>query len=847
MITMPALDHTWQDLRFAVRTLGKNRGITAIAVFSLALGIGANTAIFSLIDTVLVKSLPVQNPQELVILTDPSANGVSIGAQGGTRSLLSYGEYEHIRDGQQVFSDMYASQSYADRISASIDGGAPEDVHARLVSGTYFHVLGVQPVIGRIFTQADDRAPHDAPYAVISYRFWDRRFSRSADVLGKVITLGKASLKVIGVGPPGFFGETVGDAPDLWIPMMMQPDVQPGREWLHDDERAIMRVMWLQVMGRLKPGVTLKQAQANVSVVFHQMLNSYQVPGLTAEQRRNQLDQKLELHPGGRGASELRDSYAQPLYVLMTIVGLVLLIACANIANLLLARAAGRQKEIAVRLALGAGRMRLARQLLTESLLLAAAGGALGVLLASWGSGILVRMVARGSDSMVLNVHPDARVLAFTAGLALLTGLLFGLAPALRASRVPLASTLKENSRGVTGGGRVSLGKVLVVAQIALSLLLLVGSGLFIRTLRNLQNVQLGFPREKLLVVGVDALTAGYKGPAASDLYNRLLDSIRAIPGVKSATYSQNGLFTGSDSGTGLYVEGYTPPKNGRAGASFDQVGPDFFASLGVPLLRGREITRQDTAGSTPVCVINQTMANDFFANRDPLGKHIKDLFPGSHAEYEIVGVAPDIRSTALRGKVQRRFFVPVQHSMGGDVSFVNYVIRTAAEPGSVLSAVRRTIRDTDRSIPITNADSFDELIDRRIQTERVIAQLSAFFGLLALLLASVGLYGVLSYAVARRTNEIGIRIAVGAGQRTVIWMILKETLLLVLIGAVAGGAAAVAMAKLVASRMFGVTPGDPATMAVAAAVLAVVALLAAVVPARRAARVDPMIALRVE
>ncbi len=844
---MPALDRTLQDLRFAARTLGKNRGITAIAVLSLALGIGANTAIFSLIDTVLVKSLPVHDPRELVILTDPSAAGVSAGSQSGTRSLLSYGEYEHIRDRQQVFSDMYASQSYADRISASIDGGAPEDVHARLVSGSYFHVLGVEPIIGRVFTHADDRAPHDAPYAVISYSYWDRRFARSAGVLGKVITLGKASLKVIGVGPPGFFGETVGDAPDLWIPIMMQPDVQPGRDWLHDDERTVMRIMWLQAMGRLKPGVTLQQAQANVSVVFQQLMSSYAVPGLSDDQRREQREQKLQLHPGGRGASELRESYAQPLYVLMTIVGLVLLIACANIANLLLARATGRQKEIAIRLALGAGRLRLARQLLTESLLLAAAGGALGVLFAAWGSRILVRMVARGSESMVLNVHPDTRVLAFTAVLALLTGLLFGLAPALRATRVELAPALKENSRGVTGGSRASLGKVLVVAQIALSLLLLVGSGLFIRTLRNLQNVQLGFPRDKLLVVGIDSLSAGYQGPAALDLYNRLLDDIRAIPGVKNATYSQNGLYTGSDSGTRLYVEGYPPPKGGGTGTRFDQVGPDFFAALGVPLLRGREITRQDTANSTPVCVINQTMASDFFANRDPLGKHIEDLFPGSNAQYEIVGVARDIRSNALRGKVPRRFFVPTAHPMGGPVSFVNYVIRTAAEPGSVLSAVRRKIRQTDRSLPITNADTLDELVDRRIRTERVIAQLSTFFGLLALLLASVGLYGVLSYAVARRTNEIGIRIAVGAGERTVMWMILRETLVLVLVGAILGGAGAAALARLVSSRMFGVTPGDPATMAAAALVLALVALLAAVFPARRAARVDPMAALRVE
>lgn len=845
---MAFLENTLQDLRFGARALAKTPGVTSIAALSLALGIGANTAIFSLIDSVLLRMLPVHDPQELVLLTDPTANGVSIGTQGPIKSNLSYGEFEHIRDRQQVFQSMYAAESSTDRVSATVDGGSLEDVRPRLVSGSYFPMLGVNALLGRTFTAADDATPHSAPYAVISYAFWDKRFGRSADALGKTVKIGKASLTIIGVAPPRFFGETVGQAPDLWIPIMMEPDVKPGRDWLHDDESKVTRVMWLQVMGRLKPGVNLKQAQANISVVFQQILSGYQVPGLTPEQRRNQLDQKLQLHEGGRGANSLRDDFAQPLLVLMTVVGMVLLIACANIANLLLARAAGRQKEIAIRLAMGAGRLRLGLQLLTESLLLSAMGGAVGLLFAAWGSRVLLRVVSSGPDTVALDIHTDARVLGFTAALAILTGILFGLAPAFRATHVEVASTLKENSRGVMGGGsRVSLGKVLVMTQIAISLLLLIGSGLFIRTLRNLENVQLGYAREKMVLIDVDSTTAGYEGATAADLYNRLLDEIRAIPGVKSATFSQNGLFSGSESGTQLDVEGYTPAKKGDTGSRFDSVGPDYFSALGIPILRGREIGRQDTKAAASVCVINQTMAKEFFDGRDPLGKHLKDIYPGSKAQFEIVGVVQNVRDHKLRGDIPRRFYVPAAQGLPEVPEGVIFEIRTIADPGGVVSAVRRKFQAIDKSLPVGTPLTMDQLMDRQLLQERVIAQLSTFFGGLALLLASMGLYGVLSYAVARRTNEIGIRMAIGAERRMVVWMILRETIVLVAAGGLVGIGASMGLARLVSSRMFGVSAGDPLTMVVAGTTLAVVAMSAACFPALRAAQVDPMVALRVE
>jgi len=845
---LPVLENTLQDLRIGARSLRKNPVITAIAALSLALGIGANTAIFSLIDAVLVKMLPVERPNELVLLTDPNSHGVSIGTESGVRQLLSNGEYQHIRDGQQVFQGMYAAESDVERVSASIDGGAPEDVHPRLVSASYFAVLGVSPAIGRAFSPADDQAPHNAPYAVISYAYWNNRFGGRPDVLGKIVKTAKASLAIIGVAPQGFFGETVGQPTDLWVPLMMEPDLKPGRDWLHDDESTVERVMWLQVMGRLKPGVTMKQAQAAISVLYQQILSGYRVPGLDAEHRREQLDQKLQLHPGARGANALSEQFAQPLMVLMTLVGLVLLIACANIANLLLVRAAGRKKEIAIRLAMGAGRLRLSSQLLTESLLLAAFGGAAGVLFASWGTRVLLRLVSSGPDPVALEIHTDARMLAFTAALAIVTGILFGLAPAFRAARVNVASTLKENTRAVSGSGsRVSFGKVLVVVQIAVSLLLAIGAGLFVRTLRNLQNVHLGYARDRLVQFSIDATTAGYKSAPAANLYLRLLDEIRAIPGVKNATFSQNGFFSGSESGTRLYVEGYTPAKPGQTNARFDNVGPDFFSSLGVPILRGREIGRQDTGASTPVCVINQTMAHDFFDGRDPLVKHIKDLFPGSKGEYEIVGVAQDVRDHNLRGNIPRRFYVPAAHGLPDVPEFVNFQVRTLADPSGVVSAIRRSVRQIDPALPIGSIRTLGELVDDRVRQERIVAQLSTFFGLLAMLLASVGLYGVLSYAVARRTNEIGIRMAMGAQHSAVVWLILRETLLLVAIGAVIGIGSAAALGKLVASRMYGVTPSDPLTTAAAAAVLTVIAMFAACFPALRAARVDPMIALRVE
>ncbi len=842
------MNNALQDLRYAVRMLRKSPAVTAIATLSLALGIGANTAIFSLVDAVLLRSLPVHDPSRLVLLSDPNGQGVSMGNSNGVRQNFSYGEYGHLRDRQQVFEDMYASQSEVDRGNASIDGGGSEIIRERLVTGSYFSVLGVKPLLGRTFTSADDRVPHGAPYAVISYEYWRSRFGSRGDVLGKRITIGRAPLTIIGVAPPGFFGETVGQAPDVWIPMMMQPDVMPGRDWLKDDETKVLRVMWLQVMGRLKPGVTLQQAQANVDVIFKQLLSGYQIADLDGERRTNFLNQSIKVRPGAAGANAVSEHFGTALLMLMAVVGFVLLIACANIANLVLARAAARHRELGIRVALGAARHRLAAQMITESLLLALLGGALGLVFAAWSTQLLLQLVG-GEQPVPIAVQTDWRVLGFTALLAILTGILFGLAPAIRAGRVDVSSTLKENARNVSGSGsRVNLGKVLVVSQIAISLLLLIGAGLFIRTFRNLLNVDLGYNREKLILVYVDALSAGYKEPALVGLYNTLAGEIRSIPGVKAVAYSQNGLFSGSEMGTALDVEGYAPKNRRDRGARFDLVGPNYFSSLGIPIIRGREIAPQDiSAAAPPVCVINERMARDMFAGRDPLGKQIRDLFPGSKGHCEIIGVARNVRDHSLRGDVPRRFYTSVAHGLGGLPPGVNYEVRTVADPAQITSAIRSRVHQVNKSFNLESPRTMTQMLDQELLEEHLIAELSTFFGGLALLLASIGLYGVLSYNVTQRTSEIGIRLAIGAQKGTVMWLILRETLLLVLSGAVIGTGAAIGLARLVQSRMFGVATWDPVTIAGATVVLALVATTAALLPALRAARVDPIIALRYE
>jgi predicted permease len=544
-------------------------------------------------------------------------------------------------------------------LNASVNGGPPEEIRTRLVSGNYFAVLGATPLAGRTFAAADERGPESAPYAVLSYAYWQRSFGGSFSAIGAHIRVAKADLTVIGVAQPNFHGEQIGAAPDLWVPLDMQPLLMPGRMWLRDDPGHIAeKVMWLQVIGRLKPGVSRQQAQANVDVVFKQIV-AEEFSQLSRSQP-DILKQYLKLHDAANGVSPLRGDFADPLYVLMAVVALVLLIACANVANLLLARATARQKEIGVRLALGAGRARVVRQFLVESLVLAAAGGVAGAAFAVGGVKLLMRMVSSGSQPMVLDIRPDLKVLLFTTGVCLFTGLIFGLAPAWQSSRVNVSRTLKEAGRGLTGSSaRIGLGKILVIGQIALSVMLLIGAGWFVRTLRNLESVDLGYSRDRLLLVEVDLLSAGYSGDKLPIVYDNLRDGLARIPGVRAVAYSANGLFSGSESGDLISVEGYSSKNKGDLHSRFDAVGPGYFAGVGIPMLLGRDIGPQDVASAESVCVVNETFAKFYFGGASPIGKHVTDEFPDTRKTFTIVGVARDARDHSLSQKIARRFYLP--------------------------------------------------------------------------------------------------------------------------------------------------------------------------------------------
>jgi len=844
---MTGLTELRQDFVYGVRMLAKSPGYSAVAVLSLALGIGANTAIFSLIDSVILRMLPVRNPQELVALTDPTSSGVSIGISTGERSILSNREFEGLRDRTQAFSGILAVQSATDQLNASINGAPPEEVRTRLVSGDYFTVLGATPSVGRAFSAADERGPETAPYAVLSYSFWQRRFGGSFSAIGAHLRVVKADLTVIGVAAPGFYGEQVGYAPDLWIPLDMQPLVMPGRMWLRDDPgRIAEKVMWLQVLGRLKPGVSLQRAQANVDVVFKQIV-AEEFSQLSRSDT-GILKQNLKLRAAANGVSRLRGDFADPLSVLMAVVALVLLIACANVANLLLARATARQKEIGVRLALGAGRARVVRQFLVESLVLAVAGGLAGAAFAVAGVNLLMRMVSRGPNPVTLDVTPDLKVLLFTTGLCLLTGLIFGLAPAWQSSRVNVSLTLKEAGRGLTGSSaRIGLGKVLVIGQIALSAMLLIGAGWFVRTLRNLENVDLGYSRDRLILVRVDFLSAGYSGNKLPLAYESLRDRLSRIPGVRAVTYSDNGLFSGSESGDLISVEGYHSDKKGDLHSRFDQVSPGYFAGVGIPMLLGRDIGEQDVDGALPVCVVNETFAKFYFGTASPIGKHVTDEFPDTRKTFTIVGVARDARDHSLRREIFRRFYLPERQPLGDYAPDTNYEIRTFGEPAPIIEASRKAILAFDPAIHVFPPKTLEALLDDNLRQERTVAQLSTAFGALALVLAAIGLYGVLSYGVARRTNEIGIRMALGAQGGSVVRMVLRETAVLIVIGLVIGIPASLVCARFIESKLFGLKPADPLTLAVALGVLIAVALASGWFPARRAAKVDPLVALRYE
>lgn len=870
------IENLVQDLRYGVRMLARSPGLTATVVLSLALGIGANTAIFSLINAVLLKTLPVQNPQELALL-QWSSHGWPDGVIGNvagdmgqdkagrmTSPSFAYALYEEIRGQGDVFSSMLALAGNGSDVNLGYQG-TPGRADGELVSGTFFSTLGVEPRLGRAITTDDDRFAA-SPVAVISYGYWERRFGRDAGVVGRKITVNAVPFTIVGVSSPEFYGVQPGRAVDVWLPLHTQPLVEPSwsrQGWNGSGAPPVDALFatrgdwWVVIMGRLKPGVTFQPARPELEVLLQQAM-ARDIKSSTKPETIPHLD----ISAASKGLNDLRDQFSKPLFILMAVVGLVLLIACANVANMLLARASTRQREIAVRLAIGAGRPRLIRQLLTESVLLAVVGGLIGLLFAFWGTHVLMAFMSSGRDPVVLSVTPDPRVLGFTAAVSVLTGILFGLSPALRATRVDLTPSLKESGPRLPGpaqahgGMRMGLGKTLVIVQVALSLVLLVGAGLFVRTLTNLEEVNPGFDPHNLLLFGIDPTQDGHKGQRLVSFYQELTRQIAALPGVRSVSVSANTLVGGGRNAVMTHILGYTPkPAENDKGvfAAIDTVGPGFLETMHLPLVLGRGISEGDTEASPKVAVVNETFARNYLSDGNPIGRQFSPGDPKA-SPIEVVGVVRDAKFFDLREEIPPTIYLPYLQTLTGEhdavlgaLGAMHFEVRTASDPTAMASAVRHIAQDMDPNLALYDVRTQTDQINQTLFQERLFARLTSFFGILAVLLGCVGVYGLMAFATTGRTREIGIRMALGASRREILGLILHEVFVLLAIGIAVGIAVALEASRVVSTLLYGLKPTDPATLAVAALLMLSVAAVAGYIPARRAAKVDPMVALRYE
>ena len=836
------LEDLWQDSRFGVRMLVKYPGFTSIAILTLALGIGSNTAIFSVMNTLLLRSLPVKDPDELVLLANVSG--------GGPLASFSYPLYKQLRDGCHSLSGLLAAGNVSKR-RLNAGGKETELIRAQEVTGDFFSVLGVPAALGRTFTTEDDQVEHPQPVAVISHSFWQRRFGADPAVVGKTIMFEDTPLTIVGITPPGFFGVQPGEHPDLWYPIQMIQQVVPGqsRLWLKSQG-----TWWLQLMGRLPAGVNRTQAEEELALIFQRHMAEFEAPRASTwdeRERRAYSGRKLELQPGATGYTGLRQQFRGSLLILMTAVAMVLLIACANVASLLLARAAARRREFSVRIALGAGRLRLARQLLTESLLLAGLGGSLGLLLALGGTRALLVLMRLQDDPVSFNVAPDARVLSFTLAATLLTGLLFGMAPAVRGSRFDLASALKGAAGSVAGDApRQKLNQALVVAQVALSLALLVGAGLFVRTLQNLKATDAGFNRENVVVFDLD-FTQRLDIARHATLYKELLARLETLPGVRAASMSSFFILGQCCSFHRIGAEGYSASPDDNLYCDEFRVSPRFFETTGTPFLSGRDFGPQDErttdssdADAPRPAVINQAMARRYFGDSNPLGRRFYST-DQPEQKFEIVGVVKDVRYRSLRRPSTPAYYLPFFQNPGN--MGMTFALRTTSDSGALTRSLRQVVREVDPTVQMRDLRSLNDVVNTALRQERALTHLGGFFSLFALSLACLGLYAVLSFSVVQRAREIGVRIALGAQMKDVLALVVGQGLKLALLGLALGMSAALAVTRYIASQLYGVTATDPLTFIGVAVLLAIVALLACWIPARRATKVDPIVALRTE
>jgi putative ABC transport system permease protein len=839
------MESLWQDVRYALRMLQKSPAFAALAVVTLALGIGANTAIFTLCDQVLLRRLPVRDPQQLVQLQYSGSDTGRTSSRGGSsRAYFSYPMYRDLRDRNTVFGGMLAT--YSTQVGVQWHN-QPELANTELVSGNYFDVLGVGPATGRLLLQSDDVTQDANPVVVLSFAYWQRRFGADPGILNQSLLVNGHSFTVVGVVAPGFRSVVVGDAPDLFAPMMMKPEITPG--WNDLDNH---RSRWLNIFARLSPGVNRAQAEAGIDILWHALRAEElkQIQNRSASfAQRFVTDSHLSLLNGALGFSPLRENIRTPLLIVMGMVGLVLLIACANVASLLLVRAAGRVREISVRYALGARRGRILQQLMVEGAMLGLAGGVLGLLLAPRVSGLLVQMMYTDSNQQLpFSATPDLRIFLFNFGIALLVSLLFSLAPAAQFWHPDLTPTLKQQTISVAGGGQ-GFRRVSVGLQIGLSLLLLLGSGLFLRTLYKLKTFDVGFATDHLLTFGLDAKLAGYDPKDVPALSNRVLGALSALPGVSSVAGTNDPELSGNSEGNNITIAGYAAKEDEDMNAEWSIVTADYFATLKRPMVAGRNFTAQDGPDAAKVAIVNKSFAEHFFGSPQQALDHYlmsgarKDAKP----DIQIIGVVRDAKHEGVREEIRRSVFIPyLQAKEAGQVPLQFYV-RTWQSPESAEVGIRSAMQRLDSKLVVDTLITMDQQIDDNLSTERMIALLAASFGVLATLLAAVGLYGVLAYATVQRTREIGIRIALGASRGAVARMVLSEVARLAGISIAVALPLALILARLVKSQLFGISSADPLTLFATTLLTGLAALLAAWIPTRRATRVDPMVALRYE